>query len=496
MFKKILFLVLLIIGSKSKEFILKKNTSENNEFTPYMFNFTLADKFVYPSIFDTTNLYIIIDEDDKNSYINSKDLILNNDNLKEKEIIINDTIFKYKINNLLSNKGYFGIVGLSNKDINIPNINITTYSYLKMLEIEEKPLKYVNFIQKGEDEAIMKFGDIDSIFNLSSSSSCKCIASYWSCQISFLKIGGRDAYIPKEGFLEHGIFSISEEYIIVPKDPGMEIIKNYIDKIKELFGIKCNETIGKNNLINITCDYFNYQDLPDISFVMNSGTILMALSIDLFKILNHYILEFKVKYNTSIHDKNNNYWYLGEPVIKNYNFLLNYTDKDNIYLIIIPSSLNGFILIIVACVGGFLFLFIFLTCIYCISKKENKNNKREKRHSYFSEWLFHKKNSDNNFKGNYIMEKIYEEEDENNEQEDEELINEEGNNGNNDVQNEIINDLYNDNLNINTSSNNNSLNIENNKDDPFDVELSYNNNYVKKNNEDDLLKSDKIENNE
>ena len=77
----------------------------------------------------------------------------------------------------------------------------------------------------------MKFGDIDSIFNVSSSSSCRCIACYWSCQISFLKIGGIDIYIPKEGISEHGIFSISEEYIIVPKAPGKEIIKYYKDKI-------------------------------------------------------------------------------------------------------------------------------------------------------------------------------------------------------------------------------------------------------------------------
>ena len=105
---------------------------------------------------------------------------------------------------------------------------------------------------------------------------------------------------------------------------------------------------------------------------MKGGIGIMALSIDLFKILNNYTLEFKIKLGNK-DDKRNN-WYLGEPVVKNYNFLLNYS-KGNANLTIIPSSLSGFILIIVACVGGFLFLFIFIMGIYCMSKKEKKSKK-------------------------------------------------------------------------------------------------------------------------
>ena len=97
---------------------------------------------------------------------------------------------------------------------------------------------------------------------------------------------------------------------------------------------------------------------------------------------------------------------------KMHNFLLNYTDEKNVELIITPSSLNGFILIIVACVGGFLFLFLFLTIIYCASKKDKQNHKRK---SYFSFTDFKsKKNSDIFFgaKNSYIKEKIEENQDE------------------------------------------------------------------------------------
>jgi len=104
---------------------------------------------------------------------------------------------------------------------------------------------------------------------------------------------------------------------------------------------------------------------------MKGGIQIMALSIDLFKILKNYSLEFKIKYYSHSNPFGID-WYLEEPVVKNYNFLLNYTDENNVELIIIPSSLNGFILIIIACVGGFLFLFIFLTIIYCVSKNDKK----------------------------------------------------------------------------------------------------------------------------
>ena len=246
----------------------------------------------------------------------------------------------------------------------------------------------------------------------------------------------------------------------------------------------------------------------------------MALSIDLFKILNDYSLEFKIKYvNTT--GSNNNNWYLGEPVIKNYNFLLNYTDESNVELIIKPSSLNGFILIIVACVGGFLFLFLFLTIIYCVSKKDKK------RKNYFSGWnLKGKKNSDYFYmaKNSYIQEKIEENEEEELKSEESENSEKSDNSNNSDNKDNksnksddnkynieekkldddeiegsgLINEDYlginiDDNLMINNTNNINNINNENNnristnQNNPINVELSINNYNDENEDEDDLM---------
>jgi len=125
-------------------------------------------------------------------------------------------------------------------------------------------------------------------------------------------------------------------------------------------------------MINLTCDYFNYEDLPDLYFEMKGVIGVMAFSVDMFKILTNYRLEFKLKYINSEENSLINKWILGEPATKNYNFFANFTDKEKTYLIIVPSSLDGFILILIATIGGIVFLFIFLIIIYCSAKKENK----------------------------------------------------------------------------------------------------------------------------
>lgn len=399
--------LLLIEKFTSKEIKLKKTSNDNNEYNPYVFNFTLNDDnnntlIKYPSIFDTTQLHILVKDEN---------LMDNISEIQENIIIKNTTFYYYKTNynkNLILNNGYYGIIGLSNKTKDEKFSYSNTSLYLQIIEKEEEDnknfKKYVNFIQN-ENEASMIFGSIDSIFEKSNPRTCKCVNAYWSCKINYLKIGSNKIDISTS---QHGIFSISEENILAPKAGGDKIIDYYNNKIKELFGIVCNKT-GKQ-IVYMRCDYFNYEDLPDLSFVMESGFSIMALSIDLFKILKNFTLEFKIKYKNDSEDSN--IWYLGEPVVKNYNFLLNYTDKSNVKLLIIPSSLNGFILIIVACVGGFLFLFIFLTIIYCVSKNDKKFAKRK---SYFSNWNLGLRNTNNSFishRNTYIKEKVEENSDE------------------------------------------------------------------------------------
>ena len=481
---------------------MKKNSSENNEFNPYIFNFTLDNTSIsHLSIFDTSNSYIQI-QGEKDSL---------------EKFYINGNEFYYILTNNISNKDYFGIVGISNKDKITPdiikNIDQKHYSYLSVLESEEENTGYINFIQKENNEATMSFGKIERIFNQSSSRSCQCNGQYWSCEISALKVGGKEIYSTNDNNKEYGIFSISEENIIAPYWGGIKIINFYKKKIEELFGINCNEAF--------ICEYFNYEDLPDLSFVMKGGIGIMALSLDLFKILDNYTLEFKIKLGSK-DDKSNN-WYLGEPVVKNYNFLLNYS-KGNANLTIIPSSLSGFILIIVACVGGFLFLFIFIMGIYCMSKKEKKSKKftlekfddnKYGDEMYFGKDTIHEKNeenelneeedeksdnNDNNDKveneNNEILKK--DDSDSNSENDieiknyieknklenyEEESINEDSIN----IGNGIINDSftqdnldniikYNNNNNNNNNKINNNINniITNNNSEAINVELSFN----------------------
>ena len=230
-------------------------------------------------------------------------------------------------------------------------------------------------------------------------------------------------------------------------------------------------------MINLTCDYFNYEDLPDLYFEMKGGIGVMALSVDMFKILTNYRLEFKLKYINSEENSLINKWILGEPATKNYNFFANFTDKEKTYLIIVPSSLDGFILILIATIGGIVFLFIFLIIIYCSAKKENKMKK-----NYFGDKRFNSKTTFYSGDKNYINEPIEEHDNEIEEEKEEndknKIINEdkfknELKNDNDETKNLMINDIQNDNL------KNNKINKI--KSDEKDININ-NNGKIKNNN--------------
>ena len=468
---------------------MHKENNENNKFTPYIFNLSLDDQiFIYPSYFNMTSFYVHIQDENENNSISFNDHINN--------ITIGNQTFYYinRSSNYFENK-YYASVGISKNFSNFrefsfisSNYNLSDFSYIDMLQKEQQNNKdyqgsYISFIQNENNEAIMSFGEFDSQFDTGDSYKCQSeFGYYFSCQISSIKIGVNEIYTTSTGKQEIGIFSLTDEYLILPSKPGNETMFYYKNKIYELFGIECiDENEGSDKMVNLTCDYFNYEDLPDLYFEMKGGIGVMALSVDMFKILANYKLEFKLKYRKYGEDISlMNKWILGEPVTKNYNFFVNYTDKEKPYLIIVPSSLNGFILILIATVGGFVFLFIFLTIIYCSAKKENKmkNNIFERK----------KYNSRTNFFSidkNYINEAIEEHENELEENEKEEDDND---NKSDDEKNEINEQTilpnedfdYLKNLKINDIQNENS-NIINNK--------------KKKMNEKDINNNEKVRNN-
>ena len=488
MFKN-LFPFLLFEIIYCKQYLMHKENNENNKFTPYIFNLSLDDQiFIYPSYFNMTSFYVHIQDENENNSISFNDHINN--------ITIGNQTFYYinRSSNYFENK-YYASVGISKNFSNFrefsfisSNYNLSDFSYIDMLQKEQQNNKdyqgsYISFIQNENNEAIMSFGEFDSQFDTGDSYKCQSeFGYYFSCQISSIKIGVNEIYTTSTGKQEIGIFSLTDEYLILPSKPGNETMFYYKNKINELFGIECiDENEGSDKMVNLTCDYFNYEDLPDLYFEMKGGIGVMALSVDMFKILANYKLEFKLKYRKYGEDISlMNKWILGEPVTKNYNFFVNYTDKEKPYLIIVPSSLNGFILILIATVGGFVFLFIFLTIIYCSAKKENKmkNNIFEKK----------RLNSRTNFFSidkNYINEAIEEHENELEENEKEEDDND---NKSDDEKNEINEQTilpnedfdYLKNLKINDIQNENS-NIINNK--------------KKKMNEKDINNNEKVRNN-
>ena len=471
MFKN-LFPFLLFEIIFSKQYLMHKENNENNKFTPYIFNLSLDDQiFIYPSYFNMTSFYVHIQDEKENNSISFNGHINN--------ITIGNQTFYYinRSSNYFENK-YYASVGISKNFSNFrefslisPNYNLSDFSYIDMLQKEQENNKdyqgsYISFIQNENNEAIMSFGEFDSQFDTGDSYKCQSeFGYYFSCQISSIKIGVNEIYTTSTGKQEIGIFSLTDEYLILPSKPGNETMFYYKNKINELFGIECiDENEGSDKMVNLTCDYFNYEDLPDLYFEMKGGIGVMALSVDMFKILANYKLEFKLKYRKYGEDISlMNKWILGEPVTKNYNFFVNYTDKEKPYLIIVPSSLNGFILILIATVGGFVFLFIFLTIIYCSAKKENKmkNNIFEKK----------RLNSRTNFFSidkNYINEAIEEHENELEENEKEEDDND---NKSDDEKNEINEQTilpnedfdYLKNLKINDIQNENTNNIKNKK---------------------------------
>ena len=452
-----LLIKILIIEINSKQYPMHKQDGENNEFKQYIFNLSINDQIsIYPSFFNMCSFYIHIFDKKEGNSIQYKDHINN--------IIINNQTFYYINRTKNFSEDYSASIGISKNFTNYkelsgfePEYNLSDFSFLEMLKKEEENKNeykdsYISFIQNENNEAIMSFGEYDSQFDTGDSNKCQSeFGYYFSCQISSIKIGVNEIYTTSTSKQEIGIFSISDEYLILPMKPGNETIFYYKNKIKELFGIECViENEGNNNMVNMTCDYFNYEDLPDLYFEMKGGIGVMALSVDMFKILYNYKLEFKLKYR-KIAEENSFFskWILGEPVTKNYNFFANYTDKEKPYLIIVPSSLNGFILILIATIGGFLFLFIFLTIIYCSSKKENK----------FKNNIFEKNSSRSNFFSldkNNINETIEEHEDEIEENEKEEdnkseniFPNEFNDDKNEEIKNLKINEIQKDNSNNN-----------------------------------------------
>jgi len=431
----ILFIIFISIkiGLTTKEFVMEKRTNENNTFSPYTFKFNFKNEKEnnYSFIFDTSS-YIIWVGNNNIIYNNTVEISTINGELILANEICNDTFCWFETDKQM-NSGYIGVIGISNKNRKIlfnkkyeveyecNDKNYYLNYYLNSFDIKKEE-RYINFIQKNNNEARMIFGENSDIFKNDNPQKCQCKRKnnnneneednniFWCCEISSIKIGDDDIYSPSNNN-EFGIFAINEEYIIAPR-AGITALNFYEKLIKDTFGVNCTKK-NNNTIIVLKCDNFNYYEMQDLSFIMKGNMSILALSSDLFKVDNDNNLELKLKVNNSTKE---HIWYLGEPIVKNYNLLLNYTNLSDISLIIIPSSLNGFILVTIAIILGFLLLIIFIISIIYILKKGKNNNEKntffssensKKENTFFSSFG---KNSTS--KNNYTesIEKIEEEE--------------------------------------------------------------------------------------
>jgi hypothetical protein len=278
----------IIIGLASKEFIMKKNTNENNTFCPYTFNYNFQNESEnnYSFIFDTSS-YIIWVGNNNIIYNNTVEISTINGELILANEICNDTFCWFETDKQM-NSGYIGVIGISNKNRKIlfnkkyedkyedNDKNYYLNYYLNSFDIKKEE-RYINFIQKNNNEARMIFGENNDIFKNDNSQICQCKKKnnnnenaednniFWCCEISSIKIGDNDLYSFSNNNA-YGIFAINEEYIIAPR-AGIITLNYYEKLIKDTFGVNCTKKVN-NSIIVLKCDHFNYNEMEDLFFIM------------------------------------------------------------------------------------------------------------------------------------------------------------------------------------------------------------------------------------
>jgi hypothetical protein len=120
------------------------------------------------------------------------------------------------------------------------------------------------------------------------------------------------------------------------------------------------------------CKSFNFAELPDFNIILDGEIYLIALSFDLFKEKNDTHLYFKIILNEA---NTREYWYLGDPIIKNYNLLFDYTKTGNETITIVQSDkYESMVIILFFLVSSVITLLFFVFLIVTRVKKINKEN--------------------------------------------------------------------------------------------------------------------------
>ena len=385
-------------SSTQKEFELTREEIESEEnkeeiFSPYKFSSEIFAKGDY--VFDTASFYSWRNNLKKTDigeyeYKNKK-----NENLKG-TLKFNDLNLDYIEINSNKYNDYFGAICIPKnipdrikEKINPDNDENIKYSYLDLINSELKNNeKYINYIQDSINTGKMIFGKKNDIFDEEKShkeiKSCSCISpkdteieneflNFWNCKIdSFLvnSIKMPSSYSTSINGDIYAIFAIEEEYIIAPKITGTEIINFYKDLIEDNYDTSCALEMFSNDIKIMQCKSFNFAELPDFNIILDGEIYLIALSFDLFKEKNDTHVYFKILLNQA---NTREYWYLGDPIIKNYNLLFDYTTPGKESITIVQSDkYESMIIILFFCISSFITLLFYIFLIILRLRKMNK----------------------------------------------------------------------------------------------------------------------------
>ena len=273
------------------------------------------------------------------------------------------------------------------------------YSYMESLSLPSS-LRLISFTQSSDrTSGTLGIGSFNaSDFSLSDAKTClpslpksknsPFFLHLWNCAVAAFSANGAKIPMADATLSEiFAVFSTAEEFVLAPGRSGGDVLEFFYAEIKEGFGEICsvvNNSLSTSNSLKQTysnykamlCKLFDYNSLPDFKIELNGDIGLIATSDDLFKRINKTHIQFKIlvsqnKDNSSSPD----IWYLGDPFIKNYNFLLNFSSNTNASITLVPSSKFGLYLTVISTASGVLVLAVFIVIVCMISNEEEEDDK-------------------------------------------------------------------------------------------------------------------------
>lgn len=247
----------------------------------------------------------------------------------EKYVVSNkftdDLIFekqKYRVKwlvtrSLIKNNGYDGIFGFPSGPSEYNN-----FSY------KEKIMSYYHI---NNSSSLVSFGEYDheifqdrklNLMKCQSDTSSEDIALLWNCKIKYTS---HNTTLPANDKTTYAIFSTVMDKIYIPSSYE-KVLEQYFAKKKD----NCHLIIEEgNNLQTYTCvfdsDAANQIKKMDVfQIILENDIELFAFPFNLFTLVDNETLSFNIIIDTTL---SQNLWYIGTPILKNFDYIFNYEDK-------------------------------------------------------------------------------------------------------------------------------------------------------------------------